>query len=84
MIQVMLANGVEGAADGDAKGKEKENDGAAAAVAARPELFKPVPGRSRYGSQSEANPLAALKPGCVCLKYAGCFKNLPSFPTLCA
>ncbi|CAL8471185.1 g10727 [Coccomyxa elongata] len=62
---VTAAAAAGGASDGDAKGKEKENNGAAvAAAAARPaELFKPVPGRSRYGSQSEANPLAALNPG---------------------
>lgn len=45
-------------------GKEKENGNASTAAAGH-ELIKPVPGRSRFGSQSEANPLAALNPGCA-------------------
>ncbi|KAK9918373.1 hypothetical protein WJX75_003569 [Coccomyxa subellipsoidea] len=47
-------------ADDEATGKEKENGEPPAA--ARHEVIKPMPGRSRFGSQSEANPLAALHP----------------------
>lgn len=49
--------------DDEATGKEKENG--IPPAAARHEVIKPVPGRSRFGSQSEANPLAALHPECV-------------------
>lgn len=58
---VVAAAGVS--ADDEATGKEKENGEPPAA--ARHEVIKPVPGRSRFGSQSEANPLAALHPECV-------------------
>jgi hypothetical protein len=68
---VVAAAGVS--ADDEATGKEKENGEPPAA--ARHEVIKPMPGRSRFGSQSEANPLAALHPECVPL-YS------PSLPLL--
>lgn len=43
--------------------KEKENGGVAAA--AGPVVHKPVPGRSRFSSHAEANPLATLNPRCA-------------------
>ena len=52
-----------GATADSGPGQGKEN-GAAAVLPQR--VHKPVPsGGSRFGTQSEANPLAALNPGCV-------------------
>ena len=53
------------AADKEAAGPGKEKENGDKAGAAGHELIKPVPGRSRFGSRSEANPLAALNPGCA-------------------
>ena len=45
-----------------APGQDKENS----AAAVLPRVHRPVPaGASRFGTQAEANPLAALHPGCV-------------------
>lgn len=45
--------------DSETAATQKENDG----FVEKPAILKPVPGRSRFGSQSEANPLAALTTG---------------------
>ncbi|EIE19551.1 hypothetical protein COCSUDRAFT_58299 [Coccomyxa subellipsoidea C-169] len=62
LADTATAAGVAADKEAAGPGKEKEN-GDAAKAAAGHELIKPVPGRSRFGSQSEANPLAALNPG---------------------
>lgn len=45
--------------DSETAATQKENGG----FVEKPAILKPVPGRSRFGSQSEANPLAALTTG---------------------
>lgn len=61
----MLTKGrfiAESAPSGGAK--DKENPAQAAALAG---IIKPVPGRSRFNSAVEANPLASLNPRSACV-----------------
>ena len=51
--------GDSGAAEGGAKNKENPAQGAAKAPALAG-IIKPVPGRSRFNTAMEANPLAAV------------------------
>ena len=57
--------GDKGGAKGGAEGKDKENPAQPAAEApAMVSVIKPVPGRSRFNTAMEANPLAAVNLRC--------------------